>query len=522
MCSMPVGDHFHHFQSLFKGKLASKVDEFLESKTQHIDFTEFYKSKVLTESCPVRRVHVAQLAANNPLEDRWNLGFVQVDETISSFVCSVLDGHSGSACSHALAWVALDYMAAAFLDEERLKTVLQLLPKNLTDQPYHPVHRLCTTDSAGHTAYAALPPPPDVKLHFRQKLRRFVRDLLSRRERNTEPAFCLTEALSRIDNDICCLGMEDLDAFISQPTNPFSSKVSQDLLQLAMSGSVGLFGHLCWSDSKGGCKGELHSTSASQLSPGGKPQPELQIANVGDCAALLVSEDESAGLKSTPLTTAHAGATNPDEVARLLAQHPEDTRKQVLRNGGRLLGELAPSRAFGDVRYKWPAKRLVQLARYFGAEQATCSESIVPMGPWAGLPALPSPYSSPPYLTAKPDVKTVRLKPSDRYLVMATDGLWDVVTPESAAATLSSLQKGQCPASRLLRTALSFLGPHMAASQLLRRGRSQRGQGPAGLNAEDSECSKMVAALLALPPGLARYYRDDITVVVVELQVPET
>nr|VZI41513.1 unnamed protein product [Spirometra erinaceieuropaei] len=414
MCSMPVGDHFHHFQSLFKGKLASKVDEFLESKTQHIDFTEFYKSKVLTESCPVRRVHVAQLAANNPLEDRWNLGFVQSP---------------------------------------------------------------------------------------------------------AEPAFCLTEALSRIDNDICCLGMEDLEAFISQPTNPFSSKVSQDLLQLAMSGSVGLFGHLCWSDSKGGCKGELHSTSAS---PGGKPQPELQIANVGDCAALLVSEDESAGLKSTPLTTAHAGATNPDEVARLLAQHPEDTRKQVLRNGGRLLGELAPSRAFGDVRYKWPAKRLVQLARYFGAEQATCSESIVPMGPWAGLPALPSPYSSPPYLTAKPDVKTVRLKPSDRYLVMATDGLWDVVTPESAAATLSSLQKGQCPASRLLRTALSFLGPHMAASQLLRRGRSQRGQGPSGLNAEDSECSKMVAALLALPPGLARYYRDDITVVVVELQVPET
>ncbi|VDN49533.1 unnamed protein product, partial [Dibothriocephalus latus] len=33
---------------------------------------------------------------------------VQVDGSISSFVCTVLDGHSGTACSHALAWVALD------------------------------------------------------------------------------------------------------------------------------------------------------------------------------------------------------------------------------------------------------------------------------------------------------------------------------------------------------------------------------------------------------------------------------
>uniref|UniRef100_A0A183TFW7 PPM-type phosphatase domain-containing protein n=1 Tax=Schistocephalus solidus TaxID=70667 RepID=A0A183TFW7_SCHSO len=166
--------------------LANKVDEILKNNTQHIDFSEFYKSKVLTEYCPVRRVHIAQLAANNPLEDRWNLGFIQVDGSISSFVCTVLDGHTGSACSHALAWVALDYIAAAFLDDERLEMVLPLLPKNLTDQPYHPVRRLSSTDSSGHTAYTAMPPPPDVKLHFRRMLRRFVAELLTRRERNSK------------------------------------------------------------------------------------------------------------------------------------------------------------------------------------------------------------------------------------------------------------------------------------------------------------------------------------------------
>ena len=40
------------------------------------------------------------------------------------------------------------------------------------------------------------------------------------------------------------------------------------------------------------------------------------------------------------------------QVARIRNGHP--TSESHILRGGRLLGELLPLRAFGDVRYKWP------------------------------------------------------------------------------------------------------------------------------------------------------------------------
>lgn len=37
---------------------------------------------------------------------------------------------------------------------------------------------------------------------------------------------------------------------------------------------------------------------------------------------------------------------------RLQSEHPADEMHQVIR-GGRVLGGLEPTRAFGDARYKW-------------------------------------------------------------------------------------------------------------------------------------------------------------------------
>ncbi len=74
------------------------------------------------------------------------------------------------------------------------------------------------------------------------------------------------------------------------------------------------------------------------------------------------------------------------------------------------MGELAPCRAFGDVRYKWPAQRLLQMAEYFGAEVPAAEESEMTLGSWAGLTALPSPYTSPPYLTARPDITSLQVR----------------------------------------------------------------------------------------------------------------
>lgn len=54
------------------------------------------------------------------------------------------------------------------------------------------------------------------------------------------------------------------------------------------------------------------------------------------------------------------------------------------------------------------------------------SEHIVPI---LGENAIPPYYYTPPYLTAKPQVAHHHLQPRDKFLILATDGLWDFMTP---------------------------------------------------------------------------------------------
>lgn len=77
------------------------------------------------------------------------------------------------------------------------------------------------------------------------------------------------------------------------------------------------------------------------------------------------------------------------------------------------MGELYPLRAFADVRYKWTAdvQRIV----------------LEPLG--LGTP--PPQLNTPPYLTANPEVFYHRLTINDRFLVLASDGLWDFLEPET-------------------------------------------------------------------------------------------
>ena len=77
-----------------------------------------------------------------------------------------------------------------------------------------------------------------------------------------------------------------------------------------------------------------------------------------------------------------------------------------------MLGELYPLRAFGDVRYKWTEdlQRVV----------------LEPLG----IPPPPG-LLTPPYLTALPEVFYHRLTPNDKFLVLATDGLWEWLDPDT-------------------------------------------------------------------------------------------
>ncbi len=78
-----------------------------------------------------------------------------------------------------------------------------------------------------------------------------------------------------------------------------------------------------------------------------------------------------------------------------------------------------PLRAFGDIRYKMPAKVLQNIARLLGLPP--------------NYPVTPRFYTSPPYLYPTPQVVCKRLdRQRDRFVILATDGLWDMLSPKEA------------------------------------------------------------------------------------------
>lgn len=87
---------------------------------------------------------------------------------------------------------------------------------------------------------------------------------------------------------------------------------------------------------------------------------------------------------------------------------------------------LLPFRAFGDVRFKWTSKEL--------------KEFTVPL---YGHGIIPSHYHTPPYVTAKPEIFFRRLNYRDKFLILATDGLWDMLTPERVVQLIGNHMHGQ-------------------------------------------------------------------------------
>jgi pyruvate dehydrogenase phosphatase len=110
------------------------------------------------------------------------------------------------------------------------------------------------------------------------------------------------------------------------------------------------------------------------------------------------------------LTVDH-NTDNQAEVKRILEEHPGEPKRNIFR-GDRLLGMLAPLRAFGDFRFKWDA--------------SVIKETI---GNLLGHMAVPEEYKTPPYLTVEPDVFAQKITPKDKFLVIGSDGLWDMMTP---------------------------------------------------------------------------------------------
>ena len=184
---------------------------------------------------------------------------------------------------------------------------------------------------------------------------------------------------------------------------------------------------------------------------------------------------------------------NPAEVQRVLKQHPPDEASTCIRYD-RLLGRLAPFRAFGDVRFKWDTKTLEQVYQCM-------SHTSIPDF---------QDYRTPPYLIAEPEVTSYQLQRSDRFLVLATDGLWDMLSNEEVVHYVQEHMRKL--RSRPMRDGGAYdiaFNPESpgcnfdnAASCLIRE----------ALGGEDHVA---VSMSLCIPYPDVRMYRDDITVIVV-------
>lgn len=135
----------------------------------------------------------------------------------------------------------------------------------------------------------------------------------------------------------------------------------------------------------------------------------FRVACTGDSRAVLGRKGPAGKWVATALSEDQTGAT-PSEMERLRAEHPGE--EYVVRQG-RILGGLEPSRAFGDSTYKWSKDVQDRMKKNFFGKTA------------------PPLLKTPPYVTAEPIITTTKVNPEKGdFVVMATDGLWEMLSNE--------------------------------------------------------------------------------------------
>jgi len=255
-------------------------------------------------------------------------------------------------------------------------------------------------------------------------------------------------------------------------------------------------------------------------------QRDLYVACTGDSravAGIWEENEDGTGKWRVEVLTEDQTGRNESEAKRIQSEHPAE--EVILR--GRILGGLEPSRAFGDARYKWP--REVQQTLY-DAFIARTGKTIRPA---------PAGLKTPPYVTATPVVTHRKLslpnpgspeqKPSSslKFLVLATDGLWDELSSEQVVALVGGYFAGL--KGTISKPSLSALVPTTSGSPTVQGKEKTKGDAQKGSWAfvDDNVSAHLIRnalgggdedglrKMLSIPAPHSRRRRDDITVTVV-------
>ncbi|AGO13421.1 AaceriACL083Cp [[Ashbya] aceris (nom. inval.)] len=244
----------------------------------------------------------------------------------------------------------------------------------------------------------------------------------------------------------------------------------------------------------------------------------LKVALAGDSRALLGRVDENGQWTVQSLTIDQTG-DNMDEVARIREEHPDEPN--CVRNG-RILGSLQPSRAFGDYRYKVKeinGKNVYDLPShlkiFFRKE--------------------PRDFLTPPYVTARPAITTAQIDSSARFMVIGSDGLFELLTNEEIAGLVVKWMEKH-PVKKGFETLKATRDKIPAVLDTTVHAENQRpafrykdAKASSGYLMEDNNVAthlirnalsgggdkRYVSTLISIPSPKSRSYRDDLTVTVV-------
>jgi serine/threonine protein phosphatase PrpC len=126
----------------------------------------------------------------------------------------------------------------------------------------------------------------------------------------------------------------------------------------------------------------------------------------------------------------------------------EDEARRIREAGGfvingRVMGELAVSRAFGDAEFKKGIKSIIE-------------DEGVDMGAGSAASAEEQKSWDQPLITAEPEIESLTLSEDDNFILLACDGLYDVFTNEEVVefVKVEMLQHGD--AQRCCQVRLSL------------------------------------------------------------------
>ncbi|XP_015258776.1 PREDICTED: pyruvate dehydrogenase [acetyl-transferring]-phosphatase 1, mitochondrial-like [Cyprinodon variegatus] len=428
--------------------------------------------------------HSNTLPSNHPSEDHRSSATCLLGR--GGVLFGVFDGHAGPSCAQAISQRLFYYITVAMLPLRMLQELDRAVEEERAVPPLLEWHK----HPQDHSFYDG----GSLSFH---SLRNYWQERLDGEEKEDDKeddgkvTTALIDAFRRLDYDVSLEAQVHLS--LSSPRRvsiPGEGLSLSSPIRVALSGSTACVVHIS--------NGVLH------------------VANLGDSRAVLGVQEGDQRWSALSLTNDH-NAQNPEELQRIYGEHPASERRTLVRHD-RLLGLLLPFRAFGDVRFKWSAEMLSRLYDTRPDVLSAISESVR---------TLPPHYLTPPYLSAQPEVTRHLIRPEDKFLVLATDGLWELMHRQTVVQLVGEHQAGLQQQRPIIPSADMTLGS-LQRLLLERRGRVQsvlEDQNPAthllrhalGDDGYGSVAQNRLARMLSLPVDLARRYRDDITITVIQL-----